>query len=82
MISPIQTKLMEFICRNYMVEETEVDLEKSLVDQGIIDSFGLIEISSFIQKEFDIPVLENEMNRANFGSVTRLVSFVERKKLP
>jgi acyl carrier protein len=82
MVSSIQSKLLEFICRNYMVEESEINLEKSLVDQGIIDSFGLIEISSFIQKAFEFSVSQDEMNRANFGSVVKLVSFIERKKMP
>ncbi len=80
MESLIQKKLLEFICRNYMVEEYEINLDKSLVDEGIIDSFGLVEISSFLKKEFAITILENEMNRANFGSVLKIVSFIERKK--
>jgi len=75
----IKSKLLEFICRSYMVEENEFDHDKSLVDQGIIDSFGLIEISSFLKQEFGIIVHEEEMNRSNFGSVLKLVSFVETK---
>lgn len=78
----IQEKLLQFVCRNYMVDISEVLIDQSLVDQGIIDSFGLVEISGFIQKEFGISVMETEMNRANFGSIVKIASFVGRKTNP
>jgi acyl carrier protein len=73
----IQEQLLEFICRNFMVEKDEIDIEKSLVDTGIIDSIGLIEISTFIQNKFGIMVKEEQMNRENFGSVVKIVKFIE-----
>lgn len=71
--------LLNFICKNFMVEKEEIDLEKSLVDTGIIDSIGLIEISTFIQNTFNITVNEDQMNRENFGSVVRIVKFIEKE---
>jgi acyl carrier protein len=79
MSASIQNKLVDFICRNCMVDADDILLDKSLVDQGIIDSFGLIEISTFITREFNIIVIPDEMNRANFGSVLKLVAFIESK---
>ena len=73
-------KLLTFICGNFMVERGEFALDQSLVDQGVIDSFGLVEISSFLKKEFDIMVDDLEMNRKNFGSVLKIVDFIERKR--
>ena len=72
-------KLLEFIVRNYQVEKEEIDLDKSLVDEGIIDSFGLVEIAGFITKEFSIVIEDNEMHRDNFGSVHKMVNFTCRK---
>ena len=63
-----------------MVERDEFELDKSLIDQGVIDSFGLIEISSFLQKEFGFEIQETEMTRANFGSVLKIVDFIEKKR--
>ena len=72
----IEEKLMEFICGNFMVEPDEFELEESLVDQGIIDSIGLIEISAFMAREFGIEASEEDMSRENFGSFKRMVSFI------
>ena len=75
----IHRKLMDFITRNFLIEEEEIILDESLVDQGIIDSFGLIEIASFIENEFSISVEEDQMKRDNFGSVIKIVNFIERE---
>jgi len=75
----IKAELIVFLCRQFLVDETDIDLEKSLVDTGIIDSMGLIEIASFIQKTYGFKVTEEQMNRQNFGSVLKIVDFVERE---
>lgn len=82
-ISPVITKkeikdsLMEFICRQFLVELNEIEVDKSLIDTGIIDSMGLIEIASFIEQNFNFKVKENQMNRQNFGSVVLIVDFID-----
>jgi len=72
----IKQKLLEFICSNFMVEKDEIDLEKSLVDTGIIDSIGLIEIAAFIEREYSFKVEEEQITRENFGSVVKIVNFI------
>ncbi len=75
----IQDKLVAFICESFMVEPDEFNLEESLVDQGVIDSIGLVEISAFIEEAFGIKVAETDMTRQNFGSVNKMVAFIVSK---
>ena len=75
----IESKLIKFICHNFLVEPDEFNLEESLVDQGVIDSIGLVEISAFMEKEFGITVSEADMDRKNFGSVKKMVAFIVHK---
>lgn len=77
----IQEKLLNFITRNFMVERDEIDLAKSMIDEGIIDSFGLVEIATFMEEEFSMAVEEDDMNRENFGSVLKIVDFIYRKTI-
>ena len=72
----IQEKLLEFVSRNFMVDREEIDPTKSLIDEGIIDSFGLVEIAVFMETEFSMTVAEEEMIRPNFGSVLKMVDFI------
>lgn len=72
-------KLLGFIADNFQVEEGEINLENSLIDEGIIDSFGLIEIANFIDEEFGFTIKEDDMHFENFGSVTKIANFICRK---
>lgn len=75
----IQKEITAFVCKNFLVEENEFSPSESLVDQGIIDSFGLVEIAAFFKKKFGVVSQESDMNRGNYGSIETMASFVERK---
>lgn len=72
----IQTLLITFLCRQFMVDEEDIQLDESLIDTGIIDSMGLIEIASYIEKKYLFKVTEEMMKRENFGSVFKIVDFI------
>jgi acyl carrier protein len=75
----IQADLLRFVCRNFLVEEHEVEADRSLVEQGIIDSFGLIEIAKFMKSKYGIATEESELNTANFGSIATMAGYIQRK---
>jgi acyl carrier protein len=60
-----------------MIEEDDVKWNESLVDQGIIDSIGLIEIVTFLESTYDIKIVNSDIKRENFGSVILMVDYVE-----
>ena len=76
----IKEQLLDFICRQFLVDLEDIEVDKSLVDTGIIDSIGLIEITSFIEQNFNLKVNEEQMNRQNFGSVLLIVDYIDRNK--
>lgn len=76
----VKERLLDFICRQFLVDVEDIDVNKSLVDTGIIDSMGLIEIASFIEQNFNFVISEEMMNRKNFGSIMLIVAFIERNR--
>lgn len=75
-----ENKLLTFICENFAVEIDEIELDESLVEQGIVDSFGLVEISSFMSKEFAIEITSKDITKENFGSVKKMAAFSEARQ--
>lgn len=73
----VKDNLIGFICRQFLVDAEDIQIDKSLVDTGIIDSMGLIEISSYIEQTYNFRVTEDKMNRKYFGSVLLIVDFIE-----
>ena len=54
--------------------------ETSLFRTGIVDSFGLLDLVGFIEKQYTIRVGEEDMLPANFDTVVRLARFVEDRQ--
>ena len=50
------------------------------MEQGIIDSTGIMEVVFFLEEEFDIQVQDEEMIPENLDSIDNLVAFVEKRQ--
>jgi acyl carrier protein len=74
--------IRSFITTNfYVAEGTSLLADTSLLDSGIIDSTGVLEVISFLEAEFGIQVADSDMIPDNLDSIGRLVAFVDRKKV-
>ena len=76
-IKPIR----EFVLHHFpLAQQWQVNDEDSLLDNGIVDSLGILELVKFVEKEFEIVVLDEELLPDNFESISGLALFVEKKK--
>lgn len=79
----IQKEIREFIASHFLIEgEKVLGDETSLLDEGIIDSTGVLELVAFLEEQFAIEVKDEELIPENLDSIARLVDFVERKLSP
>ena len=56
--------------------------DTSLLEHGIIDSTGVLEVIMFVETAFGVTVEDAEMLPENLDSIERIAAFVERKKVP
>ncbi len=78
----VRTELLDFVVDNYLfgdASRTPRD-EDSLVEGGIIDSTGILELVEFLESHFDVEVSETETVPENLGSISNLTKFVLGKK--
>lgn len=74
-------RLRAFIAANFYVPTGQtVDEIPSFLDHGIIDSTGVLEIVTFVEREFGIVVSDHELVPSNFDSLAALSAFVGRKR--
>jgi acyl carrier protein len=53
--------------------------DKSLIESGVIDSTGVLELVGFLEEEYDISIGDEELIPENLDSVNNIVGFVDRK---
>ena len=80
MSQDIQSKVIEILAEQAVLEPSDLSLDQSLEDLGI-DSMGLVESIFAIEEEFDIqvPFNANEPEKSEFdiSSVAAIVKAVE-----
>lgn len=54
--------------------------DESLLDSGIVDSTGVMEVVAFLEESFGIVIDDDELVADNLDSVERLAAFVARKR--
>ena len=54
--------------------------EESLLDAGVVDSTGILQLQLFVEEAFGIEVRDEDVVPENFDSVASLVAYVERKR--
>lgn len=81
MDADIRAELTEFVVTNYLfgdVSRTPQD-DDSLVQSGIVDSTGILELIDFLETRFGIEVVETETVPENFDTLSGLRGFVAGK---
>jgi acyl carrier protein len=77
----VEADLTEFIVSNYLFgDATRAPRnDDALVEEGIIDSTGILELIEFLEDRFGIAVSESETVPQNLGSISNLTAFVVGK---
>ena len=76
----IEAKIRKYIADTFFFGEPgEIDGDDSLLESGVVDSTGVMELVVFLEGAFGIQVLDEDLVPENLDSVNRISSFVRRK---
>ncbi len=78
----IKQKVRDYLVENFLFGDTEATLEddQSLIDSGVIDSTGVLELITFLETEFGVAVEDDEVLPENLDSINNIAAYIERKK--
>ena len=77
----MKDEIIEYIEDEY-VEEDDVELDEntSLIKGGIIDSFSIVALRNWLQKEYSITIPDEKGTVDNFETVTKIIELVNECK--
>jgi acyl carrier protein len=75
-------ELRAFIIDSFMFgrDNGAIRSDTSFIEQGVVDSTGVLELISFIEKQYGIAVLDEEMVPENLDCIDNLVRFISEKQ--
>jgi len=76
----IADKLRSFVLKRFpLAGQGPLSDDAPLLESGIIDSLGLLQVVEFIETEFDMLVSDEDMVSEIFGSIGALARYVEQR---
>jgi acyl carrier protein len=80
-MSDITQEIKEFVVSNFLYGQDgeNLALDQSFLENGIIDSTGVLELVAFLEQRFGISIADRELLPENLDSVQNAAGFVSRK---
>jgi acyl carrier protein len=77
----IEQQTREFLLNNFIFDTSfQLGDDASLMEFGVVDSTGVLEIIMWLETTFDIKVEDSEVLPENLDSVRFMTDFIERKR--
>lgn len=81
MLMSIQNQIKTYILENFLFSDNGHKLaeDASFLEEGIVDSTGVLELVMFVEEAFNIAVEDEEIVPENFDSIGQLTAYIRRK---
>ena len=76
----VKDSIRDFIYRTFpLAKSREITDATALLEDGVLDSLGILELVTFLQDEIGVGVEDDELLPENFTSIDAIASFVASK---
>jgi acyl carrier protein len=79
----IEQQIRTFITENFLFGESGDGLKNtdSLLEKGVIDSTGVLELVAFLEEKYGIKVNDEELMPENLDSINNIANYINKKLL-
>ncbi len=79
-MSELKTQIRDFIIENFLFGNANgLKDDTSFLEEGIIDSTGVLELVTFLEENFEIQVEDEELIPENLDSIDNVTGYLEGK---
>jgi len=74
----MKDKIIKYIQDEFITDDSILTPETKLISSGIIDSFSLVSLQSFIEREFGKRIPNPKMTVENCDTVVKLIDLINQ----
>jgi acyl carrier protein len=76
----VNPQIRKFILNKFpLARKQQIKDSDNLLESGVLDSLGVLDLVSFVEQEFFVHVTDDELVPENFESIDRIAAFIETK---
>jgi len=77
----VTSQIRQFVLNHFpLARQRSIKNGESLLESGIVDSLGILELVDFLEHTFDMTISDEELIPENFHSIQNIGAFVKLKK--
>ena len=75
-------RIKAFIEDNFIIDDDSVEFTytDNIFAKGFVNSLFAMKLVSFLEREFNIEIDNDDLDISNFSSVDNIINFIDRKK--
>jgi acyl carrier protein/D-alanine--poly(phosphoribitol) ligase subunit 2 len=76
----MQQTVLDYIIDEYIEEDDDVEVtaDTPLITSGIVDSFSMVSLKTFLEKQYGISLPDSEATTEAFDTVNSIVALVQK----
>jgi len=79
-MSELKDTIRTFVVENFLFgNDDNLEGNTSFLEEGIIDSTGILELVSYLEEEFPITVEDEELIPENLDSINNVTAYLQSK---
>jgi acyl carrier protein len=76
----LNIQIRKFVLDKYpLARKQQIKDSDPLLESGVLDSLGVLDLVSFVEQEFSVHVADDELVPENFQTIDRIAAFIESK---
>ena len=77
----IKPQIRSYIAQNILFSDNgfKYDDDASFLEEGIVDSLGIMELVLFIEETFSLSVSDRDLTPDNFDSVNKMANYIQNR---
>ena len=74
----LKKMIIDYVKQEYLEEDSEEDVDENtpLISSGIVDSFSMVSLKTFLEKKFDIKIPDEKATTEAFDSVNNIIALL------
>lgn len=78
----VTSEIRQFVLNHFpLVRQRAIQNGDPLLDSGLVDSLGILELVGFLEHTFDMTISDEDLTPENFHSIQSIAMFVKYKKM-
>lgn len=79
MADDLKNLIIDYVKREYLEEDSEEEVTENtpLISSGIVDSFSMVSLKTFLEKKFNIKIPDDKATPEAFDTVNNMVNLLK-----